>query len=189
MTNGHEDACEGDIEGTVLENINGASVLCLPRKAKVVLLVIDALRYDFAVYRKKEGAEKAFENKLPVIDRLLREFPERTRLYKFIADPPTTTMQRLNALTTGSLPTFIDANSNFATAEINEDNVIDQVSIKKETCDVQTMLVRLRNIHDIMYDISVSKAQSKHNFYRRRHLDKPLPEPFHSQLLVLLVRH
>ena len=35
-------------------------------------------------------------------------------LLKFIADPPTTTLQRLKGLTTGSLPTFIDAGSNFA---------------------------------------------------------------------------
>ena len=50
-----------------------------------------------------------------------------------MADPPTTTMQRLKALTTGSLPTFIDAGSNFATNEINEDNIIDQVCYKKNS--------------------------------------------------------
>ncbi|XP_074042509.1 phosphatidylinositol glycan anchor biosynthesis class O isoform X2 [Leptinotarsa decemlineata] len=58
---------------------------------------------------------------------LLKKFPNNTRLYKFVADPPTTTMQRLKALTTGSLPTFIDAGSNFATSEISEDNIIDQL--------------------------------------------------------------
>lgn len=47
---------------------------------------------------------------------------------KFIADAPTTTLQRLKGITTGSLPTFIDIGSNFATPEINEDNIIDQVS-------------------------------------------------------------
>lgn len=36
-------------------------------------------------------------------------------------------MQRLKALTTGSLPTFIDMNSNFASASISEDNWIDQL--------------------------------------------------------------
>ncbi|KAL7017327.1 hypothetical protein ACKWTF_010317 [Chironomus riparius] len=46
---------------------------------------------------------------------------------KFIADPPTTTLQRLKGITTGSLPTFIDMGSNFATPEINEDNIIDQM--------------------------------------------------------------
>lgn len=117
-TNGYEDEC----------SISSASKICLPQKAKVVLLVIDALRYDFAVFDETlRDRELAFQNKLPVMAKLLKEQPSRTRLYKFVADPPTTTMQRLHALTTGSLPTFIDANSNFATAEISEDNIIDQV--------------------------------------------------------------
>lgn len=123
--NGQEDECSDNVQ----EHINSASHLCLPQKAKVVLLVVDALRYDFTLYDEGiQNGELAFQNKLPVMSKLLKEYPDRTRLYKFVADPPTTTMQRLHALTTGSLPTFIDANSNFATAEISEDNVIDQVS-------------------------------------------------------------
>lgn len=125
-TNGHEDECPNDAH--LLEHLNRASMVCQPQKTKVVLVVIDALRYDFTVYDKKlKHRELAFQNKLPVINDLLKRYPEQTRLYKFVADPPTTTMQRLHALTTGSLPTFIDANSNFASAEINEDNIIDQV--------------------------------------------------------------
>lgn len=58
---------------------------------------------------------------------LLEQYPKKTRMLKFIADPPTTTLQRLKGLTTGSLPTFIDVGSNFATPEINEDNIIDQI--------------------------------------------------------------
>lgn len=37
-------------------------------------------------------------------------------------------MQRLKALTTGSLPTFIDAGSNFASYAIVEDNLIKQLT-------------------------------------------------------------
>lgn len=58
---------------------------------------------------------------------LLVKQDDRTRLLKFIADPPTTTLQRLKGMTTGSLPTFIDIGSNFASPEINEDNIIDQI--------------------------------------------------------------
>lgn len=47
---------------------------------------------------------------------------------KLIADAPTTTLQRLKGITTGSLPTFIDVGSNFGTDEIIEDNIIDQVN-------------------------------------------------------------
>ena len=48
-------------------------------------------------------------------------------LFRFVADPPTTTMQRLKGLTTGSLPTFVDAGSNFAAAAIGEDNIVYQM--------------------------------------------------------------
>lgn len=58
---------------------------------------------------------------------LLVRQEEKTRLLKFIADPPTTTLQRLKGMMTGSLPTFIDIGSNFASPEINEDNLIDQI--------------------------------------------------------------
>ncbi|KAI9352129.1 hypothetical protein BDR26DRAFT_850395 [Obelidium mucronatum] len=36
-------------------------------------------------------------------------------------------MQRLKALVTGTLPTFVDAGSNFGSSEITEDNIIDQM--------------------------------------------------------------
>lgn len=125
ITNTAENECSDDIH----EYINNAHRFCLPQKAKVVLLVVDALRYDFTLYDESlKSGELPFQNKLPIISKLMKTYPDKSRLYKFVADPPTTTMQRLHALTTGSLPTFIDANSNFATAEISEDNIIDQVS-------------------------------------------------------------
>lgn len=110
----------------LMSELHRASHVCLPQKAKVILLVVDALRYDFTIFNSSIVEPFAFQNKLPVMDKLLQSHQSSTRLYKFIADPPTTTMQRLKALTTGSLPTFIDAGSNFATSEINEDNLIDQ---------------------------------------------------------------
>ncbi|XP_067933838.1 GPI ethanolamine phosphate transferase 3-like [Watersipora subatra] len=64
---------------------------------------------------------------MPFVQSLINDYRHQTRLYKFIADPPTTTMQRLKGLTTGSLPTFVDAGSNFASSEINEDNIIQQL--------------------------------------------------------------
>lgn len=68
-----------------------------------------------------------YENKLPIFTELLTKYPTHSRFMKLVADAPTTTLQRLKGITTGSLPTFIDVGSNFATAEINEDNIIDQV--------------------------------------------------------------
>ena len=59
----------------------------------------------------------------------LHKHPNQSALYRFVADPPTTTMQRLKALVTGSLPTFIDAGANFGAPELtaNVDNIVDQL--------------------------------------------------------------
>ena len=99
-----------------------------PRRFKRVLwLLIDALRYDFLVYDDHLDPVPIYRNKLPFIRDLLREQPGNAKLFKSIADPPTTTMQRLKALATGGLPTFIDIGSNFNSYEIQEDNLIYQL--------------------------------------------------------------
>ena len=99
----------------------------VPRQySKAIVLIIDALKYDFAVYNHSISSSHArpYENRLPIFHNLSHG---EGRLYEFLADPPTTTMQRLKGLTTGSLPTFIDISNNFASSEINEDNIVDQL--------------------------------------------------------------
>jgi len=97
-----------------------------------VVILIDALRYDFTVPFKHNsgtgaGPAQAFHNALPFLyDTALNE-PENAFLLPFIADPPTTTLQRLKGLTTGTLPTFVDAGSNFAGTAIEEDNLLSQL--------------------------------------------------------------
>jgi len=63
------------------------------------VIIIDALKYEFAVYNESLGPEtaKPFQNKLPIM-----RGGSGGRLYEFVADPPTTTMQRLKGLTTGT---------------------------------------------------------------------------------------
>ncbi|ODV97360.1 hypothetical protein PACTADRAFT_38885 [Pachysolen tannophilus NRRL Y-2460] len=92
---------------------------------KAVLIVIDALRFDFVI--PNEGSKEMYHNQLPVLYDLTQSHKENSLLLKFIADPPTTTLQRLKGLTTGSLPTFIDAGSNFNGDVIDEDNWISQL--------------------------------------------------------------
>ena len=97
---------------------------------KTVVIIIDALRYDFATYNVTSAdtnEEFPYQNKLKIFHELLDQKPQNSRLLKFVADPPTTTMQRLKGLTTGSLPTFVDVGSNFHSSEITEDNWIDQL--------------------------------------------------------------
>lgn len=118
-----------DLVQEIFKDVNASTAnLCLPKKSKVVILVIDALKYEFGLYNPDLDNPLPFENRINIFNELLTAQPDHSRLLKFRADPPTTTLQRLKGLTTGSLPTFIDIGSNFATPEINEDNIIDQVS-------------------------------------------------------------
>ncbi|RIA81289.1 hypothetical protein C1645_700940 [Glomus cerebriforme] len=99
---------------------------------KTVIIVIDALRFDFAASHSSNNDldidHSHYLNKLPIFHELLTSQPYNSLLFQYIADAPTTTLQRLKALTTGTLPTFIDAGSNFAGSSIEEDNLIDQLS-------------------------------------------------------------
>ncbi|KAF4503857.1 hypothetical protein G6O67_008796 [Ophiocordyceps sinensis] len=93
---------------------------------RAVVVVIDALRYDFTVPEDPSGARQ-FHNALPFLHDTAAASPRHAFLRPFIADPPTTTLQRLKGLTTGTLPTFIDAGSNFAGTAIGEDNLLMQL--------------------------------------------------------------
>ncbi|XP_022258329.1 GPI ethanolamine phosphate transferase 3-like [Limulus polyphemus] len=110
--------------------------LCVFKKrfSKAVMVILDGLRYDFTVFQENEtlssmdrGNGHFFENKLSIFKELQQRHPTGSVLYPFIADPPTTTLQRLKGLMTGSLPTFIDVSANFASYEISEDNLISQM--------------------------------------------------------------
>lgn len=98
-----------------------------PRFRRAVVLIIDALKADFARYDPSNLSPRPYENKLPVLEELMSSQPNHARLYTFQADPPTTTMQRIKGFTTGSLPTFIDVGNNFASSAILEDNLIHQL--------------------------------------------------------------
>ncbi|OLL25767.1 GPI ethanolamine phosphate transferase 3 [Neolecta irregularis DAH-3] len=93
--------------------------------SKAIIIVIDALRYDFTI--PEPDSDLLYLNALTLPFDITQRVPRNAALYKFIADPPTTTLQRLKGLTTGTLPTFIDAGSNFAGTAITEDNIIQQL--------------------------------------------------------------
>ncbi|KAL2828227.1 hypothetical protein BDW59DRAFT_143381 [Aspergillus cavernicola] len=97
---------------------------------KAVVIIIDALRYDFTVpFVPNAETESAhlFHDSIPVLYETAVNTPQNAFLLPFIADPPTTTLQRLKGLTTGTLPTFVDAGSNFAGTAIDEDNLVAQL--------------------------------------------------------------
>lgn len=87
---------------------------------KAIILIVDALRFDFVLPCVEDGSNLYFRNKLPIIGDLLKTQPEHSFLFQFVADPPTTTMQRLKALMTGGMPTFIDLRDNFESSAVSE---------------------------------------------------------------------
>lgn len=99
-----------------------------PPFKKAIVVLIDALRFDFMPRLSPRTSDQYYTNRLPVIQELMDDKPESSLLFQFRADPPTTTMQRLKALMTGSLPTFIDAGSNFASSEISEDHLLKHIA-------------------------------------------------------------
>ncbi|XP_044513209.1 GPI ethanolamine phosphate transferase 3 isoform X2 [Gracilinanus agilis] len=130
LTN-HSSCQELPGKGTLVGSGRGEPGACwtAPRFSRAVIVLIDALRFDFVQpWPGGPPAPQPFLGRLDSIRRLLEAQPQHARLYRFLADPPTTTMQRLKALTTGSLPTFVDAGSNFASYAIQEDNLIAQLN-------------------------------------------------------------
>ncbi|KAJ8109460.1 hypothetical protein ONZ43_g6131 [Nemania bipapillata] len=92
-----------------------------------VIVIIDALRYDFTVPVEDTSKTEVYHNAFPFLYESAVQSPNNAFLLPFIADPPTSTLQRLKGLTTGTLPTFIDLGSNFAGTAIEEDNILMQL--------------------------------------------------------------
>uniref|UniRef100_A0A0K0F860 GPI ethanolamine phosphate transferase 3 n=1 Tax=Strongyloides venezuelensis TaxID=75913 RepID=A0A0K0F860_STRVS len=109
------------------EDFRGRSDLCWnkPSFKKAIWIIIDALRYDFMDSGGK--LTEPYKGRVKIAGELINSQPNNTILSLFIADPPTTTFQRIKALTTGSLPTFIDIKDNFDAGSIDEDNIINQL--------------------------------------------------------------
>ncbi|XP_039120959.1 uncharacterized protein LOC120257570 [Dioscorea cayenensis subsp. rotundata] len=99
-----------------------------PAVDRIVIIVLDALRYDFLSPSTFFEEKKPWMDKLTVLQRLAAKEPLSARIFKAIADPPTTSLQRLKGLTTGGLPTFIDVGNSFGAPAIVEDNLIHQMA-------------------------------------------------------------
>lgn len=106
-------------------NANG-SCWTNPTVNRLVIIVLDALRFDFVAPSTFFTEKKPWMDKLQVLHELASQNQPSTRIFKAIADPPTTSLQRLKGLTTGGLPTFIDVGNSFGAPAILEDNLINQ---------------------------------------------------------------
>ncbi|KAF9222154.1 hypothetical protein BS17DRAFT_709200 [Gyrodon lividus] len=94
---------------------------------RAVILVIDALRFDFISDHPPEPPSPYHHNVLTLPQELTAAHPNHSFIFNAHADPPTTTLQRIKGLTTGSLPTFVDVGESFAGSAIYEDSLLHQV--------------------------------------------------------------
>jgi phosphatidylinositol glycan class O len=119
---------------TVASCINSSSPCTLPpTHQRAVLLIIDSLRFDFLSPHPPQPHSPYHHNVLTLPRELTAKQPRNSFLFNAHADPPTVTLQRIKALVTGSLPTFIDIGYNFGGASIEEDSMIQQLRQANKT--------------------------------------------------------
>lgn len=111
-----------------LTNITECTDCTLPAThSRLVLLVIDALRFDFVAENPAIDPSPYYHNVLTLPAELTSKYPTQSFIFDAYSDPPTATLQRIKGITTGSLPTFVDAGSNFGGSQILEDSLIRQL--------------------------------------------------------------
>ncbi|OAD62584.1 GPI ethanolamine phosphate transferase 2 [Eufriesea mexicana] len=88
-----------------------------PMAKKLVIMVIDALRWDFVTGSSGNVI-------MPITSSLIAN--SSASLFKAKVQPPTVTMPRIKAITTGMIPSFIDVALNFGSKPISGDSVLFQ---------------------------------------------------------------
>ena len=104
-----------------------------PMHKRAVFLIIDALRFDFVSPNPPSLASPFHHNILTLPQELTKKRPRHSCIFNSYADPPTSTLQRIKGITTGSLPTFVDIGSNFGGSSIVEDSILKQLKLAGKT--------------------------------------------------------
>ncbi|THH13564.1 hypothetical protein EW146_g6676, partial [Bondarzewia mesenterica] len=104
-----------------------------PTHKRAVFLIIDALRFDFLSPNPPEPSSPYHHNVLTLPRELTDKHPQHSFLFDSYADPPTTTLQRIKGIVTGSLPTFVDMGHNFGGSSIAEDSIIQQLRMANKS--------------------------------------------------------
>lgn len=121
-----------------------------PTHTRLVLLIIDALRFDFiSPAPHPEPISSFYHGVLTVPAELTAKHPDRSWIFNAHSDPPTTTLQRIKGLTTGGLPTFIDVGSNFGGASVVEDSIITQMISAGRKVRISFPNVYTRSTYDV----------------------------------------
>ncbi|CCE65349.1 hypothetical protein TPHA_0K02180 [Tetrapisispora phaffii CBS 4417] len=116
---------------------------------KAVVLLVDALRFDFVVPINELDPiyNENYHNNIDIISELLNQNDNSTKneskkdrvqkssslLFKFLAEPPTTTFHRLKGITTGLLPSFLDGIMKLNDRVVEDDSIIKQLFLRNKT--------------------------------------------------------
>lgn len=122
----HSSQCS-DLSQSPCLSSSSSSCWTKPAVDRLIIIVLDALRFDFVAPSSFFEQKQPWMDKLKVLQRVALKNPSSAKIFKAIADPPTTSLQRLKGLTTGALPTFIDVGNSFGAPAIVEDNFINQL--------------------------------------------------------------
>ncbi|KAJ8269432.1 hypothetical protein COCON_G00120390 [Conger conger] len=151
-------------------NNPNSSKVPAPLFHRVVIVLIDALREDFVFGSKGQQY-------MPYTQHLV----ERGSSHSFVAKarPPTVTMPRIKALTTGSIPGFVDVVMNLNSPVLLEDNLLWQAKAagKRIIFYGDDTWVRLFPKHFMEYDGTTSFFVSDYTEVDKnvtRHLDSTL---------------
>ncbi|XP_053664744.1 GPI ethanolamine phosphate transferase 2 [Anopheles marshallii] len=91
-----------------------------PRISRAILMVIDALRMDFVVQ----------EENFQFLNQLLSD--GKACLYRLQVHPPTVTMPRIKAMTSGAIPSFLDVILNLGSPEMQLDTFLYQMKQRQQ---------------------------------------------------------
>ncbi|XP_015174532.1 PREDICTED: GPI ethanolamine phosphate transferase 2 [Polistes dominula] len=91
------------------------NTLYKPLVNKLIIMVIDAFRWDFV-------SDSIGKSAMPITNKLIEN--SLACLLQAKVEPPTVTMPRIKAMTTGRVPTFVDMVLNFGSQPILSDNIL-----------------------------------------------------------------
>jgi len=118
---------------SILESLYSERSLIRPEKSpkRLVLLLVDALKYSFLGFTPPENITRKNNYSSNIFTfpyKISKAQPLNALMYKAIADHPTTTSQRLKAIATGSIPTFMEIGENLGTMKVTEDSFLHQLA-------------------------------------------------------------
>ena len=149
-----------------LSQVNTHDEPSIPTHKRAVILIIDALRFDFISPDPPQPRSPHYHGVLKLPAQLTETWPRHSFIFNSFSDPPTTTLQRIKGITTGSLPTFVDIGNSFGGSAVDEDSIVNQLRLSGK---------RVRPADDYSSPCPYIRMRLD-RFYGRRHVDDSVPQ-------------